>query len=392
MRRAACAAVAAFVVALAGCQTDTSPQPKRGPTGRTTTPRPTRKRPKLARTPDIHTPPSRGRWTLRLVSYVAAADADAGEGQPAAKPPAKVSPEEEERRTRLVAETTATALRKKDIPAFILTRSIAPSRLRAERLAVFYVCVGAFDSITTKAAKTARTYFRKMVVAVGREPKRLFAHAQFVLLRSDQGSDAENIRRFYDLPPEASWGLVVGLFQGPKHKELAQRYVLRLQAQGLNPKIQQSEVASRVVVGASEARDDPAFERLKERFPRAEHNLLGYIAFRGTIVAGGARLGHELRARATANDLRHRGYDAFSVRVRFRPPGSPRAREQVESRVFVVRKEGRNFSLDELRRTYRDVKPHAVRPVTSRSSVIDLRKGAWDPDVKRVKVKTGRRP
>ena len=389
MRRAACAAVAALVVAFAGCQTDTSPQPKPGPTGRTTTPRPTRKPPELARTPDVHTPPSHGQWTLRLLSYIVGA---AAEEQSAAKTPASVSLAEEERRTRLVAETTATALREKDIPAFILTRSIAPSRLRTERLAVFYVCVGAFDSITTKAAKAARMYFRTMVVAVGRQPRRLFAHAEFVLLRSDQGSDAENIRRIYDLPPEARWGLVVGLFQGPKHKELAQKYVLRLQAQGLNPKIQQSDVASRVVVGASESRDNPAFERLKERFPRMEHNLLGYITFRGTIVESGQRLSHELRARATANDLRRRGYDAFSMRVRFRPSGSPRAREQVESRVFVVRKEGADLSLDDLRRTYRDVKPHDVCSVTSRCSVIDLRKGAWDPDAKHPAFKIDRRP
>jgi len=194
---------------------------------------------------------------------------------------------------------------------------------------------------------------------------------------------AEDLLSLYEMPPDARWGLMVGNFQGPDHKRLAQEYALKLRGQGADPLIQQSEVASRVVVGVSESSDDPKFAHLKQQFPRVEHNLLAYIVFRGTYTRDGEKLGHELRARSTANDLIHKGYDAFVMRAIVQPPGVPGSVKVTESHVYVVRKDSGNFTLNELRREYSELSPEAVRQAAYQSSVVDLRKGAWDANVPR---------
>lgn len=373
MRGPKCIAAAVLVTALAGCRTG-KPQPPGPPSAKNL--------PELVKTPNIYAAPSEGRWTLRLVSYLVGAF-DQGAETPSPSDTTKSSPDEEERRTRLVAETTAQRLREKNIPAFILTRHVKRGRAAAERLPVFYVCVGAFDSPKNEDARAAREYFRKMIVRVGRERKRLFGHAEFVLLQTGLGGEADGVLRLYEIPAKARWGLVVGSFQGPKHKELAGEYALKLRAQGADPRIQQSDVASRLVAGVSEFKNDPKFSRLKRQFPRVEHNMLGYIAFRGKHE----NRNNEQRAQQALRDLERRGYDASIINAILRPPGTPPDVTVVESRVYVTRREGRNLTLKELGRAYRHLNPHAVRPAAFQSSVIDLRKGAWKARVPRPPIK-----
>jgi hypothetical protein len=302
----------------------------------------------LAPTPDIYTPPAKGQLTVRLVVYQK--DEAAGAEDAA----------------RAAAEAMARALRDQGIPAFILTRSLPKRGSTTERIPLYYVCAGAFESARDEKAQAVLAALRRLKVQVGGALQTLFQTADFTLLGAGAGGADDDVLAMYDTPLRARFALAVGIFHGPKHKELARAYALRLRSQGQRPLIRDSNVSSVVLIGAVEFANDPALQTLAVQFPQAENDLIGYIAFRG-VYQGTDDL---QRARAVVYDLRGRGYDAFAERLEL-ASGTPGVR-LFESRVYVARKESGNYSLDGLRRAYDDIQPYAVGPAEYRSSIVDL--------------------
>lgn len=345
-------------VLAAGCmngRTGPGPTPARGPSGKP-------KEIVLTETPDIYTPPKEGRYTLQLVWYI---DQD---------------PEKDQGAARKAAEQMANLLRSADIPAFILVRSLEQHGSQTHRLPVYYVCVGAFDKETSDEAAYVRSVFREKAVTIPGEhqPQQLFKRARFIVLNAALPDDAEDLLSLYEMPERARYGVVVAVYQGPEHRQLARAFALKVRAQGHRPLIQASEQASRVVVGASEFRDDPTLKALARQFQRVEHNILGYISFRGTHKG----YDDQKRAAAVRNDLLAKGYDCWAARVRLRPPGSPANFTVTESRVYVVRQEGGRLTLDQLKRAYQEMQPHEVQSVAYLAEPIDLTEGAWRTTVR----------
>ncbi len=313
----------------------------------------------LAKTPDINTPPTNGRYTLRLVWFITPEDPKPNTPDP-----------------RTQAEIAANGLREQGVPAFVLTRSLPRHGSKTDRTPVYYVCVGAFKSALTDDAVAAKAYFRQMKVKVGTEDQNFFKDAEFIILDTTVAEGADPFLSLYEWPIDARVGLFVGVFQGLKHRELAYNYAVKLRAQGQKPLIQETDVASRVLLNPSPSPEDPAFATLRTQFPKVEHNLLATITFRGVVE------GADDQARATAVivNLRGQGYDAFGARFQIRPPES-RSVAISESRVWVVKKESGNYSLDGLRREYAELKPLNVSVPEYPAALVDL-KGPWGFDIK----------